>query len=581
MRLCLKCKNRIEEFSAYKELVLLNQDIVYETPKKSKKKKKPPNIVESKPLIADPPLMQIKSEPIEESELVISAVTSIAEEYQPDQFIKGQLEHIEPMEEESEQYNPYPDQSVTGDPLDEADIEFVVADSAADDMDSSFTNHSETTYDPIADPFEVNETTSDKKSEENIDKSNRRHSSRKTNMGVKYFITKKEEKAIREAVLASRKEEKRIKREAAEARVAAAKAAKAAEEDEEEELEDEETSEEDESEDDDQESGQESESESEPEQEDPPEEVVKTAKGPPAPRLPKIPRHKGCVIRRIVLKQQEQEDRRQMQEYKFKYDQWSLKVDDFIRRFFPIINCKFCDQKFGTFTELRLHMHKTHPFQRKGWFVCCGRDYLTRSDLFSHIHYHISPTREPSCKTCLMVFETQRKCTQHNTDNHLTAGSTPLTCDFCPEVFSSRYALCKHFIIHLFQVYECPVCPGDEDGPVRFTSNKQLMEHITLYHKEEPLPFKCRVCQEKFTNRRLWLIHEAEVHGLHVGNLKCTHCTRIFNTFRGYMTHYLIHIAIKEGSPGLDCPDCDLTLRSLKELRTHEEHIHSTDKPFA
>lgn len=559
--------------AAFKELALLNQAFLYEI---SLSNASSSSGLDVKPRLADLQL-RIKSEPLPQADfiypdpepgpsLVISAVTSVPAESGPDAYFNGHLEDVNAIDDD-DVYSDDEDDPEAGsqedDPLDEADIEFVVAD--AEDMDSSFTGHSEATDDPIADPFSMDDEDHSFESPSSSagpskDDPNRRHSSRRTNKHLKYFMTKGEEMEIKRAVKGFR-EDKRVGNKRAREDTLS----------------------------DDDDSKVEVKTEKEVKNVEPKVELKKAAKEikkvetppisiipektvavGPVVRLPKLRNPKGCVRRRLMLKQQLEEEKLEIQGYKFKYDQWSLKVDDFIRRFFPILSCKFCDQKFGNFTDLRNHMARAHVIERKGWFSCCGRDYLTRSDLFKHIHHHISPTREPACKTCLLVFDTKKKFSQHNIDFHSPTADR-LPCPGCEEAFGSKFQLYKHYLSHLVFVFICPLCPDQ----VQFETSKSLHSHLALWHPKDLLPFECQVCPFKVCSRSQKLNHEANVHGIHVSCMVCVYCGFKTANVRGFVHHFRLHTQKKDCVTFLDCPDCDLVFLSLKALRLHEDRIHS------
>lgn len=476
-------------------------------------------------------------------------------------------------------------------PLQDPAIEFVVPD---EDMEE-YSYHSDMTDDPFADPFDDKKLKAKKEKLQKALDENRRQSGRRIARPLKYFLTKGEEIAVRTAMQhekllekQKRKAEKEAKRKALEMENGQKEEGEAeeAEEDTEDDAEDAEEEEEDEESEEEEEEAEEddapevkhrmkkiklepqetSEAEEEEEQEQPIDGEYQEPQQAVFELKPRIKRpHKGCVRKRLEKEKQQSQLRKELEEYRFKYDQWGMKMDDLIRRFFPILSCKFCEDKFPTFRMLRIHVAKKHLLE-ESWFSCCGKDYLTRSDLFSHIQYHVSPTREHACKTCLMSFESKFKFDRHHTESH----TETVSCDQCDLRFGSKFQLYSHNITHLpVWTTGCPKCG------IVFYTHKDLEFHFKIIHPGQPLLFECKTCQFKVGSQIRLVLHENRAHQLHLDKLICLHCGTKHPSISSF-NHHQKRIA-KYGYDGLDCPDCDLIFHDLKQLRTHDMNVHKTE----
>lgn len=474
--ICLKCRNRIEDFSAFKGLILINQSYILESSRG----------VDVKPNLTDLPSegdMDIKCEVIPEqvqlinpdpAPLVITAVASL-----PDliQFANVHIV-VEDIEEDDgeEHYNNNNNHDHQGpttnpeepekDPLAGTGIELIVL--ADEDMDASSFILDSRNEDPMEDPFPAdNESVPETINEDDGEDSPRRESSRiSARPPFNYFSMMDVDDALGGGSA-----------------------------------------------------------------------VGQTSAKQKRDRENRVQKRKGNKDKYQIDKKMQKQKREEIMHAHFtlQYAQWSQDLDGFIQWFYPTLSCKFCDETFTGFKNLRLHVQSTHQDEKAGFFSCCGRDFLTRRHVSNHIQFHVLPTHKRACKRCLIVLDTNKMFHQHTANFHAT--SEPIPCESCPEMSSTQVEWDKHFVTHLLSA-DVKSNPG----------------------------FACKVCAADFESQFLKLSHENEVHGLHSQQLTCLTCGYKATNFQDYTTHYGGHSG---KSLALDCPDCDLLFPSLRELRVH------------
>lgn len=497
VKICSKCCNRIEEWSAFKIHVEKNQKYIYKTLKTNVKQE----LLE--------PEEEVISTQAGSNSIILSA-NSQSEEHDNElsNFYNGMESH---------------EATTTGDDpqLVNGVIEFIVPD---DDVDHFYSYDSELTEDPIEDPFADESDSIPTLSETNGEENFRRQSMRSKSKPEKYFLTKQEEIQYREFV----KTQKEYLKSSTLAERAGPKLRI-------EDVEMEEMS----------------------VVKSPPEKRNRHKIERPLATKVKISGHKASVLKKMQLKREQEKEKLSWDEFQFRYDQWSTKTDDFILRFIPIINCKLCEEKFSSFNKLRAHANTAHP-DANDWFTCCGRNYLCRRDLFNHLNFHVNPNKN-ACQTCLMVFGSAQKYNHHVVEFHTDAfkcGSCPIafgsefqlskhflshlpfkvSCPQCPDkVIPTVKDLNRHFAFyhphkHLF--YECHICPH-KLGTLLLKLTHELIAHG--YHAKS---LACVCCGKKKAINFLWKHYQINMKSLY-GSLDCPDCELSFKSFKLLRVHHV------------------------------------------
>lgn len=274
---------------------------------------------------------------------------------------------------------------------------------------------------------------------------------------------------------------------------------------------------------------------------------------PSLPALPKLPK----LTKSFVVYNAEPEDEL-TRAFSMEYEKWSLNVDASIKRFFPVLPCKLCDRRFQTFGALRLHVDEMH-YGQKEWFSCCGRNFRSRSELCNHINYHVGTSRLIKCDSCLLVFLSATKLRDHNEKFHGSGVPCPfckaefgcklqmsihaishlpnssISCPKCPDTtFASRELL----LVHLekdhteAEFFESTICPFKLD------IKSQLILHKPLANNGLSSSFLCPQCGASFPDDRGFIRHISRGRMEEAGNrLDCPDCGLVFPDLKRLRMH--------------------------------------------
>lgn len=236
-------------------------------------------------------------------------------------------------------------------------------------------------------------------------------------------------------------------------------------------------------------------------------------------------------------------------------------------------SCSFCDKKFRTKYE-----HRIHEFRHKGQLpqcpVCGGRYVNLTKHLLVHStdrckqvcsvcnkavrklkdHMLVHDEKRYSCQDCGGRFRTTRDLKLHIRSVHLREKNH--VCSVCGKMFSGITSLNSHTFVHTDErPYQCDTC------------NKAFKKKITLdlhrrIHSSER-PFICSICGKSFRRDK-----SLKRHGLiHTGEqpYECPVCNLRFNQSCSMQRHMLIHTGVKPYS----CSDCGTRFRQSGGLLSH------------
>lgn len=129
--------------------------------------------------------------------------------------------------------------------------------------------------------------------------------------------------------------------------------------------------------------------------------------------------------------------------------------DSFIAEYFKL-TCDLCQNPLQTFAELQSHFDEIHEI--RGYVMCCGNKYISRSLLVDHVSCHLNPEY--------------------------------FKCPHCPEIPTLRKDYKAHMKSHDEELHSCDVCKK------RFQNKYFLQTHKRIHVPEEERKFLCTVCDK-------------------------------------------------------------------------------------
>ena len=139
----------------------------------------------------------------------------------------------------------------------------------------------------------------------------------------------------------------------------------------------------------------------------------------------------------------------------------------------------------------------------KGLHVCqlCGKDYINKSDLNSHLMAHAGVMF--NCERCGLQLPSQKAV-----DNHMKLHTKgPFSCPKCMKGFNLHTTMQNHIKTHNEHPYTFDCCNWET------RSYALSLKHKKYGHLSEKL-FSCKVCTKKFQMLTQLYSHENKVHGI-------------------------------------------------------------------
>ncbi|XP_026749287.1 zinc finger protein OZF-like [Galleria mellonella] len=224
------------------------------------------------------------------------------------------------------------------------------------------------------------------------------------------------------------------------------------------------------------------------------------------------------------------------------------------------MNCHECGQSFRFFGPLLKHAHRYH--NKSSPFLCeiCGRGFVGRANVDSHIKHTHSGTQN-QCKKCQDVFPTL-----HSLKTHYEKVHKRMKCPKCPEVLGSRYLRKRHLaLVHDVQTsqFHCDECPR------MFTEKSKLVQHKSRIHLKEKT-VTCEICGFKVFNKESLRRHMVRHDDSRP--FECEICKKAFQRKKTLDFHRRIHTNDKR----YVCKDCGKAFVQVTSLKLHIRVHHST-----
>ncbi|KAM5228562.1 zinc finger protein 142 isoform 2-T2 [Ctenodactylus gundi] len=199
----------------------------------------------------------------------------------------------------------------------------------------------------------------------------------------------------------------------------------------------------------------------------------------------------------------------------------------------------------------------------------CKRCFKKRTHLVEHLHLHF-PDPSLQCPNCQKFFTSKSKLKTHLLRE---LGEKAHRCPLCHYSAVEKNALNRHMasmhedISNFYSdTYACPVCCEE------FRLSQTLKEHLkshTAAAAAEPSPLPCfqEDCSYAAPDRKTFIKHLKEMHGVRA--VECRHhsCPMLFATAEAMEAHHKSHYAFH-------CPHCDFACSNKHLFRKHKKQGH-------
>ncbi|XP_062592918.1 zinc finger protein 354C-like [Saccostrea cucullata] len=225
--------------------------------------------------------------------------------------------------------------------------------------------------------------------------------------------------------------------------------------------------------------------------------------------------------------------------------------------------CKLCEKVFSSHQHLGRHMlsHKNSQF------ICdvCGKIYKSARTLEKHKKSHNIDYKIPQleCIHCKKSFSSKAVLQNHIETQHAGKKSSFL-CSTCGKVFTRKYSLQQHQIVHSGSRLYCDVCQKS------FSSESSLRDHRNIH--TDLKSYKCQICSKTF-NQRTTLQKHSKIHSVDK-SFKCVECGRGFTQKQALQRHERFHKGLKP----FTCKICQKSYGDAAIIRKHLIVVHKIHK---
>ncbi|XP_061163813.1 zinc finger protein 91-like [Saccostrea echinata] len=225
--------------------------------------------------------------------------------------------------------------------------------------------------------------------------------------------------------------------------------------------------------------------------------------------------------------------------------------------------CKLCEKVFSSHQHLKRHMlsHKNSKL------ICdvCGKMYKSTRTLKKHKKLHSIGYEIPEleCIHCKKSFTSKTSLENHIETQHAGKKSAFL-CPTCGKVFTRKYSLKQHQLVHTGSRLVCDVCQKS------FSSESSLRDHRNIH--TDLKSYKCQICSKTF-NQRTTLQKHSKIHSADK-SFKCLECGRGFTQKQALQRHERSHKGIKP----FTCKICQKSYGDAAIIRKHLIVVHKIHK---
>ena len=224
--------------------------------------------------------------------------------------------------------------------------------------------------------------------------------------------------------------------------------------------------------------------------------------------------------------------------------------------------CNFCDEKFETFMQRRIHDELYKKCYKCDFITCISKELEIHEN-----NLHGCQENEQTNKSKQNVEAAPRRSAQPK--NNVHRDEKQKECNFCDTKFDTEQQLQIHQ--HFFDGipnWKCNQCKFKSCSSLGIEIHKKNM-HVTSVEKmdENPRPANPKLkinVHEKEKPRQIVDVHEGEKPK------KCTYCDEIFSSTKQLQYHETSF----DGKPK-KCNNCNFKSCNPIGLKIHEEKMHS------
>jgi KRAB domain-containing zinc finger protein len=251
-----------------------------------------------------------------------------------------------------------------------------------------------------------------------------------------------------------------------------------------------------------------------------------------------------------------------------------------------------CNRRFDSEEKLKIH-HKGQHEGRLRQYQCgdCPKAFMTMQHLKSHVLTH-NKEKKFTCGICSHRFLVASNLRRHMKNRH--TNNKTFKCDKCPKEYKYRYVLQLHMKNkHNLEEKEENVESADQNQPIvkkeevlfkerqtefvcyvcgKVFSKKYFLQNHLLIHSGAK-PYTCEVCNKSFRQKGHLQRHQK----IHSGerNYQCCYCSKRF-TRQEHLTAHEKSLHQPSGMKEVSLSICKICNRSFKtrclkkHMKTHE-----------
>ncbi|KAF7271361.1 hypothetical protein GWI33_015717 [Rhynchophorus ferrugineus] len=239
------------------------------------------------------------------------------------------------------------------------------------------------------------------------------------------------------------------------------------------------------------------------------------------------------------------------------------------------LTCRFCGKTFTRKYKKNKHM-LSHLNEKNYSCNKCGKTFTYKTSLVRHFKMHFG--KRFLCSACGNAYTTKFMLQRHFNLVHKNVDAegnplprpppTPvnLQCEFCGEIFNTRYGYGRHIRRHPeFTEYKCKICS------VTCDTREQLDEHMDERHNKHT----CEVCGKRYAFESELKTHFRQHEDIKLAKFRCDTCGKVART----SNQLKIHMRIHTGERPFSCDTCGKSFRQTAHLKVHM-YQHTGTMPF-